>query len=89
MRQAIDNVSTTVMMIDRDFTITYINESTMNLLNEHAAHFRELVRDFDPSKILGINIDVFHKNPSHQRRLLTDPANLPHRAEIKVGPLIT
>ena len=34
---------------------------------------------------LGTSIDVFHKNPEHQRRLLSNPANLPHKAKIKVG----
>ncbi|MFZ5594258.1 MAG: methyl-accepting chemotaxis protein [Pseudomonadota bacterium] len=31
---------------------------------------------------------MFHKNPSHQRKLLSDPANLPYSTDIKVGPLI-
>ena len=35
--------------------------------------------------ILGQTIDIFHKDPSHQRRLLADPKNLPHRAKIKLG----
>ncbi|PTW55056.1 methyl-accepting chemotaxis sensory transducer with Pas/Pac sensor [Breoghania corrubedonensis] len=87
LRQAIDNVSTAIMMIDRDFTITYVNGSTMALLTKHEEHFRTLLRDFNPNKIVGTNIDVFHKNPSHQRRLLADPANLPHKTEINVGPL--
>lgn len=37
-------------------------------------------------KIIGCSIDVFHKNPAHQRKILGDPNNLPHRAEIQVGP---
>src|SRR5262249_44791758 len=37
-------------------------------------------------KMVGTSIDVFHKNPAHQRRLLADPRNLPHRATIRVGP---
>jgi methyl-accepting chemotaxis protein len=36
--------------------------------------------------MVGASIDVFHKNPSHQRRMLSDPRNLPHTAEIQVGP---
>jgi methyl-accepting chemotaxis protein len=37
-------------------------------------------------KLLGTNIDVFHVNPAHQRKLLANPANLPHRATIQLGP---
>jgi methyl-accepting chemotaxis protein len=31
-------------------------------------------------------VDIFHKNPAHQRRMLADPKNLPHRADIRLGP---
>jgi methyl-accepting chemotaxis protein len=35
--------------------------------------------------IIGQSIDIFHKRPEHQRAIVMDPANLPHRAEIKLG----
>ncbi len=35
--------------------------------------------------LVGQSIDIFHKNPAHQRRLLADPNNLPHRARITIG----
>ena len=38
------------------------------------------------SQIVGQSVDIFHKNPAHQRRMLNDPRNLPHRAKIKLGP---
>ena len=37
-------------------------------------------------KMIGQNIDVFHKNPSYQRGILSDPKNLPRQANIQVGP---
>ena len=36
--------------------------------------------------MIGQSIDVFHKNPEHQRRILRDPKNLPYKAHIQVGP---
>ena len=36
--------------------------------------------------MVGQCIDVFHKVPSHQRKILGDPKNLPHQALIGVGP---
>src|SRR3954468_12501721 len=36
--------------------------------------------------MIGQTIDVFHKAPEHQRRLLADPRNLPRKATITVGP---
>ncbi len=46
-----------------------------------------LSRGFLPEKIVGVNIDTFHKNPAHQRQLLADPNNLPYQTDIQVGPL--
>ena len=36
--------------------------------------------------VVGSSIDIFHANPAHPRRMLADPKNLPHRADIKLGP---
>ncbi|MGD9385257.1 MAG: methyl-accepting chemotaxis protein, partial [Thioalkalispiraceae bacterium] len=48
---------------------------------------RSLFPGFDPEKLIGSCIDMFHKNPSHQRQLLSNPANLPYSTDIHVGPL--
>jgi len=37
-------------------------------------------------QLVGQSIDIFHKRPEHQRRMLADPSNLPHTANIQVGP---
>ncbi len=85
--QAMENLFASVMMVDRDLNITYVNSGTKALLAKHAAAFRTVWPSFDPNKIIGLCIDQFHKDPSHQRRLLADPSNLPHTAEIAIGPL--
>ena len=87
IRQAIDNVSAAIMMVDRDLTITYVNDRMMELLRQNAPYFRMIRSDFDPETIIGTNIDAFYKNTGLQRHLFSDPANLPHKAEIEVGPL--
>jgi len=86
-QSVLDNVMTAVMMVDREFVVTYANESTKQLLARNAAEFRKLWPDFDHRNILGTCIDIFHRNPSYQRRMLADPKNLPHKAEISVGSL--
>ena len=50
-----------MMMIDRDFKVTYVNDSTKKLLRGNAAAFRAIWPTFDPDKILGMCIDSFHK----------------------------
>jgi methyl-accepting chemotaxis protein len=86
-KSATDFVSTAIMMVDRDFIVTYVNQTTMTMLTKHADAFRTLWAGFDPQKIIGACIDNFHRNPSHQRRLLADPKNLPYRTEITVAAL--
>jgi methyl-accepting chemotaxis protein len=87
MKAAIDNVSVAVMMVDRNFMVNYVNATTMTLLRRSADDFRSVWPGFDPEKIVGMCIDAFHKNPSHQRNMLADPSRLPHRAQIAVGKL--
>jgi methyl-accepting chemotaxis protein len=84
---ALEQVSSAVMFVDRDFKVVYVNRTTRELLEKNTEHFRKLWPGFDPKRIVGTCIDTFHKDPSHQRRLLADPARLPHRAQIQVGPL--
>ena len=79
--QMLDNMPINLLMSDNEFNITYINKTSVNTLRT--------VQQYLPipaDQILGKSIDIFHKNPSHQRRILADPKNLPHRAKIKLGP---
>lgn len=70
-----------VMLCDHELRLTYMNETSRNTLRslEHS-----LPRKVD--EMLGQTIDIFHKKPEHQRRLLADPRRfLPMEAEIKLG----
>jgi methyl-accepting chemotaxis protein len=83
--QIVDKISSAIMMVDRDFMVTYVNEPTRELLKANEAAFRAIWPSFDPEKIIGTCIDTFHKNPSHQRQLLADPKRLPLKTEITIG----
>ena len=87
IRTAIDNASVAVMMIDRDLIVTFVNPATRQLMATNAEVFRTAYPGFDPNKVIGACIDVFHKNPEHQRRMLALPRQDPHRAEIAIGDL--
>ncbi|MCP5145804.1 MAG: PAS domain S-box protein [Gammaproteobacteria bacterium] len=87
LRSAISATMTAIMMIDRDFNVTYANEATKKLLAKHEATLKQAWPTFRLEGLIGSNIDMFHKDPSHQRRLLADRSNLPFSADIKVGPL--
>ena len=87
LKTSLDNATTNVLMCDRNLTVTYINKTAMNKLKTLEGEIRKVLPSFNADRIVGTCIDGFHKNPSHQRRILEDPRSLPHRAEIKLGPL--
>ena len=87
LRSAVDRAMTAIMMVDRDLTVTYANESTRKLLSEHEQTLQRQFPAFSVAKLVGSCIDMFHVNPERQRRILADPRNLPHSADIQVGPL--
>ena len=79
-----ENAPVNVLFADKEtFEITYANPSSIETLKTIEQHLPVQV-----DQLIGQSIDIFHKNPAHQRRILSDPANLPHRAQIQVGPEI-
>jgi methyl-accepting chemotaxis protein len=87
LRSAVGGAMQAMMMIDRDFNITYVNQATKDLLKKHEYIFREFYPGFDAARIIGVCIDRFHKNPAHQRQMLSDPGNLPYSTTIQIGPI--
>ena len=87
LQKAVDGAQTAMMMIDRDLVVTYANECTTRLLSKYEDVLRGLYHGFSSDKLIGTCIDIFHKNPAHQRQLLNDPRNLPFETDIVVGPL--
>lgn len=83
LMQMIDAMPINVMMADpeNEFRIGYMNATSLATLRDVEKHL-----DVSADDVLGSSIDIFHKNPTHQRRMLADPDNLPHRANIRVGP---
>ncbi len=80
-KQMVEDMPVCVMLCDlKDLTITYANKASLGALKgiQHAL-------SVPAEEIVGACIDIFHKNPAHQRALLTDPANLPYKAKIALG----
>ncbi len=82
LTQMVDNMPINVMMADPndEFKIVYLNQTSQKTL-ANIEHLLPIRAD----EVLGSSIDIFHKNPEHQRRMLRDPKNLPHSAKIAVG----
>jgi len=77
----VESAPLNIMFADRDLRIQYLNPASLTTLKS-IEHLLPVKAD----AMMGQSIDIFHKSPDHQRRLLADPKNLPHQALIKVGP---
>jgi methyl-accepting chemotaxis protein len=80
-RNMLDNAPTNVMFADRDLVIRYMNPASLRTLTTLQEHLPVAA-----DAVVGSSLDIFHKNPSYQRRVLGDEGNLPRRAHIQVGP---
>jgi len=82
LKQMVDAMPTPVMTVNvhDNLKVQYLNTASNQLLNKLRPAMPSI-----PHELSGVSIDVLHKNPDHQRRLLADPSNLPHRARINVG----
>jgi methyl-accepting chemotaxis protein len=80
----LDNATSNIMIVDQDNYIIYHNKALHNTFCEAAVDIRQDWPDFDPNKLIGTNIDSFHKDPQRQRNLL-DQLSGTHRATIKLG----
>ncbi|QFU20588.1 PAS domain-containing protein [Shewanella eurypsychrophilus] len=70
VKQALDVCKANVMMADADYNIIYFNDSLTEMLSENEKTLQQELRSFDMKTLLGANIDIFHKNPAHQRGML-------------------
>ncbi len=86
IRAALDNVSSAVMVADQDYNIIYLNTALETLFKEAEAELREVLPGFDASSLRGANMDLFHKDPRHQRAML-DAARSTIDSEVEVAGL--
>ncbi|MFL0811043.1 MAG: HAMP domain-containing protein [Agarilytica sp.] len=71
IKQALDVSATSVMIANPEFNVVYQNTAAEELMREVESDLQKSLPHFEASKLIGSSIDVFHKNPSHQRKLLS------------------
>ena len=86
IKNALDNVSSNVMIANNERDIVYMNSSVMAMMVGNEAELRKTLPSFDTRKLIGGSIDQFHKNPAHQMHMLAALRGT-HRTQIKVGSL--
>jgi len=81
---ATDSLTANVMVADADLNITYVNDAVVAFLKEAESDIQKDLPRFNVAALIGSNIDIFHKNPAHQRQMLAHLDKV-HRATIRVG----
>ena len=72
IRQALDNVTANVMIADKEANIIYLNDSVIKMMRNAESDIKKALPSFDANNLMGVNVDGFHKNPSHQRNILRE-----------------
>lgn len=84
---AMNSASTNLMVADADFNITSINKSLAEMFKRNEKSLKEALPQFNASTVVGSNMDIFHKDPSHQRRMV-QALSEPWSGNLKVSDLI-
>ena len=83
-RSALDVVKSNVMVADEDYNVVYMNSNLQEMLREAEPELRKALPQFDSGKLLGANMDLFHKSAADQRKLLDGLAES-HESHTEVG----
>ena len=84
IKKALDNASTCVMIADAQGKVIYLNASMAALLQGAEEDFKTQLPQFRADGVLGASMDLFHRQPAHQRDLLAS-LQTPHRTDMQMG----
>jgi methyl-accepting chemotaxis protein len=81
---ALDAGSAALMIADADFKIVYASKSVLDLLKHNQSVIASHIKGFDSENIIGQSIDIFHKKPDMQRKMLGAIGASGHGANIEM-----
>jgi len=83
-QQVIEDMPFAIMLADRKtLTITHMNPAAVRLFESFEEHLPCKV-----SEMVGRHIDIFHKNPAHQRALLAEREHFPLHSRFTIADRI-
>jgi methyl-accepting chemotaxis protein len=96
LKIGLDNVETGVIIANENREIVYINKSATHLLRKAEADIQNDLPNFSVDKLMGTNIDSFHKYPAHQIKILENLTETStasaliggHHMVVKASPII-
>lgn len=71
-KQALDACQGNIMVANEDFDIVYHNKSLFDMFKSNESTLRRSLTKLDVNHLIGANMDIFHKHPQHQRKLMQD-----------------
>ena len=85
-QEALKVCDTNIMIADQNNNIVYMNDSVEKMFADNQAELSQQLSNFNVATLIGSNMDIFHKNPSHQRSMVEGLKSI-YRAQISVGEL--
>ncbi|MBI5427470.1 MAG: HAMP domain-containing protein [Nitrospinae bacterium] len=76
----VEDSTSNVMFADRNFILRYMNPQAARTLRKMETFLPDKVEN-----LIGQSVNIFHKNPQRVLNIISDPKNLPHRAEIQIA----
>ncbi|MGH8210856.1 MAG: methyl-accepting chemotaxis protein [Steroidobacteraceae bacterium] len=70
IRQALDKVSTSVVLADAHYQIIYVNDTAQAMFTRNQHEIRKTLPSFDAARLRGASLDALSIDPSHMRRVL-------------------
>ncbi len=83
IKQALDNVNSSVMVSDAHYNIIYMNAALQEMFRNAQFDIRKELPGFDAAKLLGAHVDLFDKHQAHSRML--DKLADSHTSELNIG----
>ncbi|GAB6069314.1 hypothetical protein JCM30760_04110 [Thiomicrorhabdus hydrogeniphila] len=87
LNTAMNSASTNLMVADSDFNIKSINSSLEEMFSRNEKSIQQELPNFLAKDVVGSNMDVFHKNPAHQRKMV-QALQEPWTGDLIVGDLV-
>ncbi|MDD5112774.1 MAG: methyl-accepting chemotaxis protein [Methylobacter sp.] len=84
LKMAMDNISVNIMVADSERNIIYMNPAVLRMMHSSKDDIKKSLPHFDVHKLMGANIDSFHKDPAHQKGMLANLVGT-HKTEINIA----
>jgi hypothetical protein len=71
LKSGLDSTLSAVMVADEHNVINYCNEAMINVFRSVEKDMQRVFPSFRADALIGVNMDTFHKNPQHQKNMVS------------------